>query len=175
MNNALQTNNQSAFERSDSSRMGRQSPFDHFVGTIAAEVSGRNRIPRRSSLISRPQNCRPPTICARPHFFLTCSLYGHQGQSLAGTRVLSLRYLVDLDKKERAFFMFGDVSIKVEGTIRLQFNLYKMEEAGEQCVYICSTTSQPFPVISSKDFHGMQASTELSRAFIAQSVLHSLI
>ncbi|CZT13620.1 uncharacterized protein RAG0_17122 [Rhynchosporium agropyri] len=205
MNNALQTKNQCAFERSDSSRMGEQSPFDHFVGTKAAEVSGRNRTAEMIGssqvgqliVIQEPLVCEvsfgkgkgrktvepPPVVQLKvshlsdpsqdylqsSHFFLTCSLYGHQGQSLGGIRVSSLRYLVGLDEKEGAFFVFGDVSIKVEGTHRLQFDLYKME-AGEQCVYICGTTSQLFPIVSSKHFHGIQASTDLTRAFIAQSV-----
>ena len=103
------------------------------------------------------------------HFFLTCSLYGHQGQALAGTVVSSLHRLKDLDNKEGAFFVFGDVSIKVEGTYRLQFDLYEMQE-GEQCVHICGTTSQPFPVVSSKNFHGMPESTGLTRTFSEQGV-----
>ena len=106
---------------------------------------------------------------AGSHFFLTCSLYGHQGQALAGTVVSSLHRLKDLDNKEGAFFVFGDVSIKVEGTYRLQFDLYEMQE-GEQCVHICGTTSQVFPVVSSKNFHGMPESTGLTRTFSEQGV-----
>lgn len=106
---------------------------------------------------------------AGSHFFLTCSLYGHQGQALAGTVVSSLHRLKDLDNKEGAFFVFGDVSIKVEGTYRLQFDLYEMQE-GEQCVHICGTASQPFPVVSSKNFHGMPESTGLTRTFSEQGV-----
>ena len=83
--------------------------------------------------------------------------------------VSSLHRLKDLDNKEGAFFVFGDVSIKVEGTYRLQFDLYEMQE-GEQCVHICGTTSQPFPVVSSNNFHGMPESTGLTRTFSEQGV-----
>lgn len=65
--------------------------------------------------------------------------------------------------------MLRDFSIKVEGTYRLQFDLYEMQE-GEQYVHICGITSQPFHLVSSKSFHNMPESTGLTRTFIEQGV-----
>jgi hypothetical protein len=108
-------------------------------------------------------------FAAGSHFFLTCSLLGINTPALSGTVVSSLHRLKDLDNKEGAFFVFGDVSIKVEGTYQLQFDLYEMQET-EQCVHICTTISQPFPVVSSKNFNGMPESTGLTRTFSEQGV-----
>jgi len=104
------------------------------------------------------------------HFFLTCSLLGSDGATiLSGTLVSSLHRLKDMDNKEGAFFVFGDISIKAEGTYQLQFDLYEIERS-EECTHVGSTVSQPFPVVSSKNFHGMPESTGLTRTFSEQGV-----
>lgn len=58
--------------------------------------------------------------------------------------------------------------MKVEGTFRLQFNLYQMQQV--DCVHIASITSDSFPVLSAKNFTGMAESTFLTRTFSDQGV-----
>jgi Velvet factor len=93
---------------------------------------------------------------------------GTLGTALAGTLVSSLHRLKDLDNTDGAFFVFGDLSVKVEGTFRLQFNLYEMRKM--ECFYIRSVQSDPFPVLVGKAWPGMQESTPLTRSFSDQGV-----
>jgi len=93
---------------------------------------------------------------------------GTLGTALAGTLVSSLHRLKDLDNVDGAFFVFGDLSVKVEGKFRLQFNLYEMRKM--ECVYITSVQSEPFPVLVGKHWPGMQESTPLTRSFSDQGV-----
>lgn len=111
-----------------------------------------------------------------PYFFMSCSLVGENdgipqgtlGAALAGTLVSSLHRLKDSDNNDGAFFVFGDLSVKLEGTFRLQFNLYEMRQA--ECYHIKCILSEPFPVHSTKNFQGMSESTFLTRSFSDQGV-----
>ncbi|KAE8451549.1 hypothetical protein EG329_003622 [Mollisiaceae sp. DMI_Dod_QoI] len=112
-----------------------------------------------------------------PYFFLSCSLVndlvaplpvGTLGTALAGTLVSSLHRLKDTNNSDGAFFVFGDLSVKVEGVFRLQFNLYQMQ--GAECIHITSIVSDRFPVHSAKNFTGMAESTFLTRTFSDQGV-----
>ncbi|KAF8866823.1 hypothetical protein BDZ45DRAFT_174061 [Acephala macrosclerotiorum] len=111
-----------------------------------------------------------------PYFFLSCSLVsvsgnhpaGTLGTALAGTLVSSLHRLKDTNNSDGAFFIFGDLSVKIEGSFCLQFNLYQMQS--QECVHVASTTSNPFPVVSTKNFTGMAESTFLTRTFSDQGV-----
>lgn len=93
---------------------------------------------------------------------------GTLGTALAGTLVSSLHRLKDTDNNDGAFFVFGDLSVKVEGSFRLQFNLYEMR--GEDCFHIAEIKSSPFPVHSTKSWPGMAESTFLTRSFSDQGV-----
>ena len=96
---------------------------------------------------------------------MSCSLIGHDegiqqgtlGAALAGTLVSSLHRQKDTDNNDGAFFVFGDLSVKLEGTFRLQFNLYEMRQ--NECYHIKCIVSDPFPVHSTKNFPGMSEST----------------
>ncbi|MCJ1472130.1 hypothetical protein MMC13_000777 [Lambiella insularis] len=70
-----------------------------------------------------------------PYFFMCCSLWDleenkHVQQDssavLAGTVVSSLHRLKDIDNTDGGFFVFGDLSVKVEGEYRLRFSLFEM-------------------------------------------------
>jgi hypothetical protein len=93
---------------------------------------------------------------------------GPLGTALAGTLVSSLHRLKDSSNNDGAFFVFGDLSIKLEGTFRLQFNLYEMRD--KECFHIQSTQSDPFIVHPQKTFPGMSESTFLTRSFSDQGV-----
>ena len=90
------------------------------------------------------------------------------GAALSGTHVSSIHRLKDTNNEEGAFFIFGDLSIKVEGVWALQFNLYQMKNG--ECVYITSCKSGSFEVQSHKGWVGMQESTPLTRQFAEQGV-----
>ena len=90
------------------------------------------------------------------------------GAALSGTHVSSIHRLKDTNNEEGAFFIFGDLSIKVEGIWALQFNLYQMKNG--ECVYITSCKSGSFEVQSHKGWVGMQESTPLTRQFAEQGV-----
>ncbi|EEH20920.2 hypothetical protein PABG_03151 [Paracoccidioides brasiliensis Pb03] len=120
-----------------------------------------------------------------PFYFLCCTLYSAvedtpatavQSTALAGTLVSSLHRLKDTDNLEGGFFVFGDLSIKIEGEFRLKFNLYEMREvkrcggSRDEVVFIKSILSKPFTVSPPKNFPGMAESTWLSRSFADQGV-----
>ncbi|PGH07262.1 hypothetical protein AJ80_08022 [Polytolypa hystricis UAMH7299] len=112
-----------------------------------------------------------------PYFFMCCTLY-HETEdepapyapatALAGTLVSSLHRLKDVDNQDGGFFVFGDLSVKVEGTFRLKFNLFEMRKT--EVIHLKSVLSQPFKVHPPKSFPGMSESTFLSRSFADQGV-----
>ncbi|KAI4180696.1 MAG: hypothetical protein L6R41_007061 [Letrouitia leprolyta] len=71
-------------------------------------------------------------------------------------------------EKDGGFFVFGDLSVRVEGEYRLRFSLFEMLKT--QVVYIKYVLSEPFTVYSSKAFPGMSESTFMSRSFGDQGV-----
>ena len=132
-----------------------------------------------------------------PYLFVSVSLYKHDkdepidstpSDTLAGTLVSSLHRLKDIDNKDGAFFIFGDISIKVQGCYRLRFTLYELQPTfitlqdlpqyqgvdGTDLfgTYQClgHVMSDKFNVVLPKDFKGLEESTYLSRAFSDQGV-----
>ncbi|KAI4236969.1 MAG: hypothetical protein LQ349_002211 [Xanthoria aureola] len=87
---------------------------------------------------------------------------------LSGTMVSSLHRLKDVDNLDGGFFVFGDLSVKVEGHFRLRFSLFEMLKT--EVVFIKAITSSPFKVYPGKAFPGMSESTFLSRSFGDQGV-----
>ncbi|KAI4247563.1 MAG: hypothetical protein LQ352_006148 [Teloschistes flavicans] len=87
---------------------------------------------------------------------------------LSGTLVSSLHRLKDVDNSDGGFFVFGDLSVKIEGEFRLRFNLFEMLKT--EVVFIKSIMSATFTVFSAKVFPGMAESTFLSRSFGDQGV-----
>lgn len=113
---------------------------------------------------------------AGPYFFVSCNLVGSGegttpvsvGASLTGTLVSSLHRLKDTDNQDGAFFVFGDLSVKVEGRFRLQFSLHEMRN--DHACFLKSIWSDSFVVHSTKTFQGMSESTLLTRTFSDQGV-----
>lgn len=87
---------------------------------------------------------------------------------LIGTVVSSLHRLKDTDNQDGGFFVFGDLSCKVEGKFRLLFTLYQMQKT--ECYHITSTISDVFQVYPTKSFPGLAESTFLTRSFSDQGV-----
>ncbi|KAI6380914.1 hypothetical protein MCOR25_001440 [Pyricularia grisea] len=110
-----------------------------------------------------------------PYYFMACTLIKGSDDdpdpnpnSMLGTLVSSLHKLRDLNNEDGGFFIFGDLSIKIEGVFRLQFTLFQMKDS--TCVFLDSATSQPFTVYPQKNFEGMAESTFLTRSFSDQGV-----
>ncbi|KAL4887050.1 velvet factor-domain-containing protein [Aspergillus karnatakaensis] len=100
-----------------------------------------------------------------PYFFMCCSLYDQQDDApaaippstaLTGTLVSSLHRLKDVDNTDGGFFVWGDLSIKIEGETEV--------------VCLKSVLSDRFTVSPPKSFPGMAESTFLSRSFADQGV-----
>ncbi|CAB4383316.1 uncharacterized protein OCT59_009568 [Rhizophagus irregularis] len=112
-----------------------------------------------------------------PYYFMCANLVHptDSGESftvssryLAGTVVSSLHKLKDIDNKDGGFFVFGDISVRVEGRYRLRFSLFEIIR--DEVVHIQSVVSDVFTVYSPKAFPGMSESTFLSRSFSDQGV-----
>ncbi|BDD58329.1 hypothetical protein MPDQ_000415 [Monascus purpureus] len=112
-----------------------------------------------------------------PYFFMCCSLYDPTedrpvpvapSTALAGTLVSSLHRLKDVDNTDGGFFVFGDLSVKIEGEFRLKFALFEIRK--DYVTYLKSILSDRFTVSPPKSFPGMAESTFLSRSFADQGV-----
>ncbi|KAI8905389.1 velvet factor [Powellomyces hirtus] len=89
-------------------------------------------------------------------------------RSTTGSIVSSLYRLKDLDNKDGAFFVFPDLSVRMEGTYRLKFSLFEIINTEiYHCTSICSDIFNVYPA---KKFPGMEESTFLSRTFAEQGL-----
>ncbi|KAL2755497.1 hypothetical protein ACRALDRAFT_1082293 [Sodiomyces alcalophilus JCM 7366] len=91
-----------------------------------------------------------------------------EGNKLIGTIVSSLHRLKDVQNQDVAYFVFSDVSVKVEGLFKLHFTLYEM--AGEDCRQLAGIKSDAFYVYPPKSFPGLAESTFLTRSLSDQGV-----
>jgi len=85
-----------------------------------------------------------------------------------GSLVSSLYVLNDLDGVERAFFVFPDLSVRIEGTFRLKFSLVDVGKPVSKILAVCH--SEEFNVYPAKKFPGMTESSELSLSFARQGL-----
>ncbi|KAJ3009253.1 hypothetical protein HKX48_008076 [Thoreauomyces humboldtii] len=115
-----------------------------------------------------------------PYYFMYASLIAPEGEeelhllrdgktrSTTGSIVSSLYRLKDLDNKDGAFFVFPDLSVRMEGTYRLKFSLFEIINTEiYHCTSICSDIFNVYPA---KKFPGMEESTFLSRTFAEQGL-----
>ncbi|CAG8561674.1 7898_t:CDS:2, partial [Cetraspora pellucida] len=115
-----------------------------------------------------------------PYFFMYASLMAAdtneelhllrdgKTRSTTGSVVSSLYHLKDIDNSDAGFFVFPDLSVRMEGTYRLKLSLF---EIIDREVYHCkSIFSEIFIVYSAKRFPGMEESTFLSRSFADQGL-----
>lgn len=99
--------------------------------------------------------------------------------AMVGTLCSSVHRLKEggTGEPENAFFIFGDVSVRLPGTWRLRFTLYDIpfgqntgQSNGGSSRWLHTVFSQPFQVVHSKEFKGLGESTPLTRAFSDQGV-----
>ncbi|KAI9310712.1 velvet factor-domain-containing protein [Dichotomocladium elegans] len=95
-------------------------------------------------------------------------LNSHAVQSIAGAAVQSPHQLKNVGNSRGAFFVFSDLSVRIEGHFRLKFTLYRI--LGYQVSQITSVLSDVFQVFSPKAFPGMSESTALTKWFSDQGV-----
>lgn len=158
----------------------RQEPREALVTTEGKEKARKPVDPPPIIQLSvRPTADPSQHFLQSPYLFMCTSLYkpdkdeaweGNGNKSLAGSLVSSLHRLKDTNNKDGGFFVFGDISVKVQGTFRLHFSLFDLRKDSHDVVYLGSITSEPFRVLLPKDFKGMDESTYLSRAFSDQGV-----
>ncbi|CAO3646959.1 unnamed protein product [Cunninghamella echinulata] len=113
-----------------------------------------------------------------PRYFLYATLVSEDGndniaflennRTTAGDVVQSLYRLRDFGNNDGVFFIFSDISIRMEGFFRLRFSLFEIIGSYSQCK--CSVLSDVFQVYSPKSFPGMSESTLLTRLFSEQGV-----
>ncbi|CAG8576531.1 7638_t:CDS:2 [Diversispora eburnea] len=112
-----------------------------------------------------------------PYYFMCANLVypgddneniTNSSKYLAGTVVSSLHKLKDIDNTDGGFFVFGDISVRIEGRYRLRFSLFEIIR--EEVIHVQSILSDVFTVYSPKTFPGMSESTFLSRSFSDQGV-----
>ncbi|CAG8434787.1 11745_t:CDS:2 [Ambispora gerdemannii] len=121
-----------------------------------------------------------------PYFFMYASLVAPDTEeelhllrdgktrSTTGSVVSSLYHLKDIDNSDAGFFVFPDLSVRMEGTYRLKLSLFEIIGHGTSTrreVFHCkSILSEIFIVYSAKRFPGMEESTFLSRSFADQGL-----
>ncbi|KAI9303076.1 velvet factor-domain-containing protein, partial [Cunninghamella echinulata] len=92
-------------------------------------------------------------------------------QILIGTLSINGQELLDLQQEKGVFFIFADLSIRIEGEFRLQFRLTDLSSFDpftSSTIIKDTVYSNPFQVYSPKTFPGIKESTELSRYFALQ-------
>lgn len=92
-----------------------------------------------------------------------------RGSPIGGTLVSSLHKVKDTaGRGDVAFFVFGDLSVKVEGIFRLKFTLFEMR--AKEVEWIRDVESQPFQVYGAKTWPGMMESTPMTRMLSDQGI-----
>lgn len=115
-----------------------------------------------------------------PYFFMYASLVPPDSddelhllrdgktRSTTGSVVSSLYHLKDVDNSDAGFFVFPDLSVRMEGSYRLKMSLFEI--VGLDVHYCASVFTDVFTVYSAKRFPGMEESTFLSRSFADQGL-----
>lgn len=158
----------------------RQQPHEALV-TLQGKEKVRKPVDPPPILELQVENRADPQLqfLQNPYLFVCACLYKPDkdepydvstDKSLAGTLVSSLHRLKDVSNKDGGFFVFGDISIKVQGTFRLCFSLYEFQQDTFTVQHLGHAISDKFKVLPAKDFKGLEESTYLSRAFSDQGV-----
>lgn len=88
--------------------------------------------------------------------------------ALAGSQSSSLQKVKDNGRGDSAFFVFGDLSVKLEGIFKLKFSLY--ESRADDVEFLADVITAPFQVYSAKTWPGMGESTAMTRALADQGI-----
>ncbi|KAJ3276029.1 hypothetical protein HDV01_006199 [Terramyces sp. JEL0728] len=115
-----------------------------------------------------------------PYYFMYASILGLDSEkeihllrdgktrSTTGSIVSSIYNLKDTEGRDGSYFIFPDLSVRMEGAYRLKFSMYKIVDS--QVLYCTSIISDSFNVYPAKKFPGMEESTPLSKTFAEQGL-----
>jgi hypothetical protein len=95
-------------------------------------------------------------------------LKDNKTRSTTGSTVSSIYRLRDINQREGGYFVFPDLSVRMEGDYCLKFSLF--EVVGPKVFFRSSIYSNKFTVHAPKKFPGMDESTLLSRNFAEQGL-----
>ncbi|CAO3580226.1 unnamed protein product [Absidia cylindrospora] len=120
------------------------------------------------------------TYLQNPYYFMYASLMAAdleeevhllrdgKTRSTTGSVVSSLYHLKDTNNTDAGFFVFPDLSVRMEGKYCLKLSLFEI--IGKEVFHCKSILSDQFIVYSAKKFPGMEESTFLSRSFADQGL-----
>lgn len=129
-----------------------------------------------------PQASYGPPRVYEPQFGIhpRLSVSGNQPQgmftrNLIGSLAASAFRLSDPEDKIGIWFVLQDLSVRTEGTFRLQFSFVDVGASGNgintgKAPVLASVFSEPFQVYSAKKFPGVCDSTLLSKCFATQGI-----
>ncbi|CAG8508922.1 12115_t:CDS:2 [Gigaspora margarita] len=150
-----------------------ESSIDHTMMTVHAALWSEDRREERSLVINPstiPGQATGPTssiMSLNPPFCI---------KTLVGSCVSSAYLLRDHTDQRGIYFIFQDLSVRIEGTYTLKFSFTDLRglisptyEKVRGCV-AAEVYSAPFRVYSAKKFPGMTESTALSKAFASQGI-----
>ncbi|KAJ2081395.1 hypothetical protein H4R24_002381 [Coemansia sp. RSA 988] len=160
----------------------RQQPERSRVGSISEKMDRRpiDPPPVIQLIVCDPLNPQSRQYTVSPAFFMQVILLDEEGKNalhhikgsrvsaMAGTMVSPLHTLRDMTDTQGAYFVFSDLSVRMEGSFRLRFDLFEIE--GGAVYNRVSVTSENFFVYSPKRFPGMMESTQLSKLFAEQGL-----
>ncbi|KAJ2718435.1 hypothetical protein GGI07_005759 [Coemansia sp. Benny D115] len=160
----------------------RQQPERSRVGSVSEKMDRRpiDPPPIIQLIVHDPQDPMGHTYTTNPAYFMQVVLMdeagvlplrhlkGHRATAMAGSMVSPLHTLRDMSNTQGAYFVFSDLSIRMEGTFRLQFHLYEIE--ADAVCHRATILSDCFSVYSPKRFPGMMESTPLSKLFSEQGL-----
>ncbi|PIA14014.1 hypothetical protein COEREDRAFT_23566, partial [Coemansia reversa NRRL 1564] len=160
----------------------RQQPERSRVGSASEKIDRRpiDPPPVIQLIVCDPLNPQSRQYTVSPAFFMQVVLLDAEGKqtlhhikeskvsAMAGTMVSPLHTLRDMADTQGAYFVFSDLSVRMEGSFRLRFDLFEIK--GATVYNRASVTSENFFVYSPKRFPGMMESTQLSRLFAEQGL-----
>ncbi|CEP09309.1 hypothetical protein [Parasitella parasitica] len=136
----------------------------------------------RRSQVYNPSSAAPPSASpATDSKPTTGTLLSFQDpaptRSLMGAVVSNAYQLTDHNNEPGIFFIFQDLSVRIEGTFCLNFMFIDLS-AGDPLTMSTRITddvlSKPFTVYSAKNFPGMTDSTPISQTFAQQGIKISI-
>ncbi|KAK9761127.1 hypothetical protein K7432_014193 [Basidiobolus ranarum] len=153
----------------------RQQPDRAQIGTNKDKIGDRSVDPPPIVQIKQKEASEQAfsNMLQSPCFFMMAEVIGPTDvqqaippHAFSGTLASSLHKLKDIDNNDGGFFIFPEISVRLEGSFRLRFKLYHIYQ--QQSHFITSLCSDLFTVYSSKTFPGIRESTFLSRSFSDQ-------
>ncbi|KAJ1964710.1 hypothetical protein GGI12_001251 [Dipsacomyces acuminosporus] len=145
----------------------RQQPERSRVGSVSEKLDRRpiDPPPIIQLMVHDPLDPFSHSFTVNPAFFMHVVLMNEDGEStlrcikdrkttaMAGSMVSPLHTLRDMSASQGAYFVFSDLSVRMEGSFRLRFDLFETDS--DRVHHRASAMSDVFTVFSPKRFPGM--------------------